>query len=106
MSCMRQDDKQLDGFRKCEECTKPTIRNLMMKIIKIGDMNKDLAKSLNCCHEWIDENNALIKRQDLKIQELNGKLECLERKCIYLESENTEIKFNLNKQNSTLDSIA
>lgn len=94
--CMGSD-KTVDTWR-CEDCTEPSLIDLMREIKKLGNMNKDLADSLNSCHGKIDELNELIKNQDLKIADCVSKVEDLSVKYALLEKENNELKVNLNNQ--------
>lgn len=53
---------------------------------------------MESCHEKIDENNTLIKAQDIKIQECLDRIEKLTTKCANLTKENEELRQVIDKQ--------
>lgn len=83
---------------RCRKCREPTLADLMDEIRKLTENNNTIARSLDSCHERIEENNALIKAQDIKITACLDKIENLSQKCKILENENTELKKALNSQ--------
>lgn len=83
---------------RCRECTEPSLVDLMREVKKLSNINRDMAESLNSCHEKIDDLNALIKNQESKIIECESKVDALSVKCTSLEKENAELKISLNNQ--------
>lgn len=69
-----------------------------MKQIKLLiDLNKDISKSINNCHDKIDETNSIVKNLELKINECFQEVKKLGDKCKVLENANVQLKSELNK---------
>lgn len=83
---------------RCADCIEPSTAQLLREIRKIGLTYESLAQSVDNCHDKIDENNSLIKAQDLKIKECHDEIEQLMEKCNTLAKENEELKANYNGQ--------
>ncbi|CAH1153882.1 unnamed protein product [Phaedon cochleariae] len=94
--CMPQGKLQDNWF--CSNHAEPSMRELLQEIRKVFEMNADMAKSIENCHDKIDECSNLIKKQDSKISECLNKIEELSTKCSNLEKENAVLKIAINKQ--------
>lgn len=107
VACMSQGEIPTDGNWHCGRCGNPSMRDLLLEIRKLHTINESITKSLESCHEKIDENNALIKDQDIKIRQCLDKVEELQAAYHQVKKENLELKEQLNQQEqySRLNSI-
>lgn len=66
--CLAMQGNPANPWR-CPECVETSTAKLLSEIRRICEINELLAKSIESCHEKIDENNSLIKAQDFRINE-------------------------------------
>ncbi|XP_031336946.1 uncharacterized protein LOC116166219 [Photinus pyralis] len=73
-----------------------TLEQVYSLILSIKSNQEDLAKSLNGCHQKIDDNTTLLREQQTKIEACFEKIGALESKNKKLRCENNELKSKLN----------
>lgn len=70
----------------------------MKEIKQLCKINSDITRSIDLCHEKIDENSALVKNLNDKIEKCYSSVEELDKRCSNLEDKNKELKADLNRQ--------
>lgn len=92
-SCL--PDKSSDKWR-CKTCTEPSWRDIMKQLTELTITNKELIKSVDLCHEKIDENSTIIKSLENTLAVFRDDVVKLSDRCTALEGENTKLKSELN----------
>lgn len=81
----------------CNACApRTTSLDAIMKEIK--QLNADMSRSIDACHEEISENSSLMKNLNEKIDRCVSVVEEIDNKCKALEKENQNLVKELNRQ--------
>ncbi|XP_031334153.1 uncharacterized protein LOC116164156 [Photinus pyralis] len=73
-----------------------TLDHIYALMITIKDNQDSFSKSLDACHDKIDDNSKMLQLQDKKIQDCLNKIEALEANNKNLLKENNELKLRVN----------